>query len=41
MPTSPKGLIRKRPAIEHIAERFIAQRRFEADGPLLIRNEDC
>jgi hypothetical protein len=30
-----------RPAIEHIAERLIALRRFEANGSVLISTSDC
>jgi hypothetical protein len=35
-----EAFICNRPAIEHIAERIIAQRRFEADGSVLIRTVD-
>lgn len=35
-------IICNRPVIEHIVERFIANRRFEADGcSVLIRSSDC
>jgi len=32
---------RHRPAIERIAEKLIAQKRFENDGSILIRSSDC
>lgn len=36
-----RAFICNRPAIEHIAERLIAECRFEADGSRLIRSSDC
>lgn len=36
-----QAFISNRPAIEHIAERLIERRRFEADGSVLIRTADC
>jgi hypothetical protein len=36
-----KAFICNRPAIEKIAERLIAERRFEADGSILISSIDC
>ena len=35
-----QAFICNRPTIEHIAERLIAQQRFEPDGSVLVSSED-